>query len=105
MFWTALFILINGFEVFWKFNASNFLTSCELNSLRLSLSVVPDNVLVDINIPLFFALYFGWKFFKKTSIWKPSEMDFVTGIPTVEETELPEEPPRTILEKIAAKVF
>lgn len=32
-------------------------------------------------------------------------MDFVTGIPSVEETELPEVPPRTILEKIAAKVF
>ena len=105
MFWTALFILINGFAVFWKFNASDFLTSCELHSGHPPSSVFPDNVLVDINIPLFFALYFGWKIAKRTSIWKPSEMDFVSGIPSVEETELPEEPPRTILEKIAAKVF
>lgn len=26
--WTTLFILINGFEVFWKFNVSSFLTHC-----------------------------------------------------------------------------
>lgn len=59
----------------------------------------------DINIPIFFALYFGWKIFKKTKIWKPHEMDFVTGIPSIEETELPEDPPVTILQKIAAVVF
>jgi len=27
--WTLFFIFINGFEVFWDFNASGFLTSCE----------------------------------------------------------------------------
>lgn len=32
-------------------------------------------------------------------------MDFVTGIPTLEETELPEVPPRNIGEKIAAFLF
>ena len=32
-------------------------------------------------------------------------MDFVTGIPTVEETEEPERPPVTIGEKIAAVLF
>lgn len=32
-------------------------------------------------------------------------MDFVTGIPSIEETELPEDPPATILQKIAAVVF
>jgi len=26
--WTLFFIFINGFEVFWDFNASGFLTSC-----------------------------------------------------------------------------
>ncbi|KAL5492326.1 hypothetical protein ACEPAI_3773 [Sanghuangporus weigelae] len=85
-FWCALFILINGFDVFFDFNASGFLTSY-------------------INIPLFFIFYVGWKFFKRTKVWKPHEMDFVTGIPTVEETEIPEDPPRTILEKIAAVLF
>ena len=59
----------------------------------------------DINIPLFFLLYFGWKFYKRTKMWKPDEMDFVTGIPTIEETELPEVPPRNIWEKIADILF
>jgi amino acid permease len=27
VFWTALFILINGFSVFWNFTAASFLTS------------------------------------------------------------------------------
>ncbi|KII86065.1 hypothetical protein PLICRDRAFT_178353 [Plicaturopsis crispa FD-325 SS-3] len=86
IFWTTLFILINGFEVFWDFNAAGFITSY-------------------VNIPIFFGLYFGWKFYKKTKIWKTSQMDFVTGIPSVEETELPEVPPVTIPQKIAAILF
>ncbi|KAH9851886.1 general amino acid permease 1 [Lenzites betulinus] len=86
IFWISLFILINGFAVFWDFNASGFLTAY-------------------INIPLFFALYIGWKLVKRTKVWKPHEMDFVTGIPTIEETEIPEEPPRTLGEKIAAVLF
>ncbi|KAH9940775.1 general amino acid permease 1 [Epithele typhae] len=86
VFWITIFILINGFSVFWDFNASDFLTAY-------------------INIPLFLALYVFWKFFKKTKVWKPHEMDFVTGIPTIEETELPEETPVTIPQKIAAVLF
>ncbi|KIJ21090.1 hypothetical protein PAXINDRAFT_6870 [Paxillus involutus ATCC 200175] len=84
--WSIIFIFINGFSVFWDFKASDFLAAY-------------------INIPLFFGLYFFWKFFKKTEIWKPEEMDFVTGIPTVEETEGPIEPPVTVLRKIAATLF
>ncbi|KAJ3485871.1 hypothetical protein NLI96_g4646 [Meripilus lineatus] len=86
VFWTIIFILINGLSVFWDFNASDFLTAY-------------------INIPLFIVLYGGWKIIKRTKIWKPEEMDFVTGIPSLEETEIPEEPPKTILEKIARAVF
>ncbi|PIL24827.1 transporter [Ganoderma sinense ZZ0214-1] len=85
-FWLFIFILINGFTVFWNFNVSTFLTSY-------------------INIPLFIILYVGYKVIKRTRFWRPEEMDFVTGIPTVEETEVPEVPPRTIGEKIAAVVF
>ncbi|KAF8835977.1 hypothetical protein BDN67DRAFT_1072156 [Paxillus ammoniavirescens] len=86
LLWSIIFIFINGFSVFWDFKASDFLASY-------------------INIPLFFGLYFFWKFFKNTKIWKPEEMDFVTGIPTVEETEGPIKPPNTVLEKIAAALF
>jgi len=86
VFWNTLFILINGFSVFFAFDASDFLTAY-------------------INIPLFFALYFGWKIYKKTKIWKTSEMDFWTGIPTVEETESEEVPPRNFGERIANILF
>lgn len=86
IFWTTFFILVTGFQVFWSFNASDFFTAY-------------------VNIPIFFVLYFGWKITKKTKIWKLHEMDFVTGIPTMEETEIPEVPPKNVLEKIAAVVF
>ena len=62
-------------------------------------------VYADINIPLFFVLWIGYKLIKRTKVWKPEEMDFVTGIPTIEETEIPEEPPVTISQKIAAFLF
>ena len=86
IFWITIFILINGFDVFFGFTAAGFLTAY-------------------INVPLFIALYVGWKVVKRTRIWKPHEMDFVTGIPTLEETEIPEEPPVTISQKIAAFLF
>ena len=28
VFWTLFFILVNGYAVFWSFNASDFLTAC-----------------------------------------------------------------------------
>jgi len=84
--WTLFFILINGFSVFWHFNASGFLTAY-------------------INIPIFLVLYLGYKFTFRTKFWKPQEMDFVTGIPTPEETEIPETPPKNFLERVANIVF
>jgi yeast amino acid transporter len=86
IFWLTVFILVNGLHVFWNFNASDFLTSY-------------------INIALFFILYAGWKIVKRTKVWKPMEMDFVTGIPTIEETEKPEEPPKNLGEKIFQILF
>lgn len=84
--WCVIFILVNGYAVFFSFDASDFLVSY-------------------INIPLFIGLYVFWKVFKRTQIWKPHEMDFVTGIPSMEETETPEVPPVTFLEKVAAVLF
>ncbi|CCM02644.1 uncharacterized protein FIBRA_04748 [Fibroporia radiculosa] len=86
IFWLAIFILITGFEVFWAFNASDFFTDY-------------------INVPIFLGLYVFWKIFKRTKAWKPEEMDFVTAIPSVKETETPEVPPTTIMQKIAAVLF
>ena len=62
-------------------------------------------IFVLILIPFFIVLYFGWKLFKRTKIWKPKDMDFVTGIPSLEETEIPEVPPKNIGEKIARILF
>ncbi|KIK04549.1 hypothetical protein K443DRAFT_92828 [Laccaria amethystina LaAM-08-1] len=85
--WTMFFILINGFAVFFgKFNVSNFFTAY-------------------VNIPIFLILYVGYKIVKRTKVWKPLEMDFVTGIPSMEETEIPEIPPKNIWERIAGILF
>ncbi|TFK48431.1 general amino acid permease 1 [Heliocybe sulcata] len=86
IFWTSIFILINGFEVFWDFNAAGFLTAY-------------------INVPLFFCLWIFWKVFKRTRVWKPLQMDFTTGIPSVEETEEPEVPPTTFWGKVGKFLF
>ncbi|TFK39733.1 general APC amino acid permease [Crucibulum laeve] len=86
IFWTLFFTLINGFEVFFNWNTSSFFTAY-------------------VNIPIFLVLYFGFKITKRTKFWKPTEMDFVTGIPTMEETETPEIPPKNLLERIAAWLF
>ncbi|GLB41606.1 putative amino acid transporter [Lyophyllum shimeji] len=85
-FWTFLFMLIVGFNVFFNFTAADFLTNY-------------------LNIPIFVGLYIGYKVVKRTRIWKPEEMDFVTGIPTLEETETPEKPPRNVWERIAGIMF
>lgn len=68
IFWNIMIILISGFKVFWSFDGQTFVSSY-------------------INIPLFAVLYVGWKMWKKTKLWKPSEMDFVSGIPSKEDTE------------------
>ncbi|QRW16929.1 amino acid permease [Rhizoctonia solani] len=75
-----------SYWVFFDFNASDFITCY-------------------INIPIFFALFVGWKFFKKTKFWKTQDMDFTTGIPTIEETESPELPPKNLGEKIFNAIF
>ncbi|KAG5637848.1 hypothetical protein H0H81_002985 [Sphagnurus paluster] len=59
----------------------------------------------DLNIPIFAGLYIGYKVYKGTKIWKPEEMDFVTGIPTLEETEIPEPPPKNGWEKFVNWLF
>lgn len=86
LFWTVLFVLINGFEVFFSWDTPLFITSY-------------------INVPIFFALWIGWRVYKRTRFWRASEMDFVTGIPSVEETEVPEEPPTTLGGKIFNVLF
>ncbi|KAK0489295.1 general APC amino acid permease [Armillaria novae-zelandiae] len=86
IFWTVFFTLVNGYAVFFSFDISDFLVAY-------------------INLPIFASLYVGYKFIMRTRIWKPEDMDLVTGIPSIEETEKSEIPPRTLLERIAALLF
>ncbi|KAF9784365.1 general amino acid permease 1 [Thelephora terrestris] len=86
MVWTTFFILINGFTVFYKWDVSKFLTAY-------------------INIPIYIVLYFGYKIVCKSKIPKLKDVDLVTNIPTMEETERPEIPPTTIWGKIADVLF
>jgi len=85
--WCTFFIIINGFRVFFgSFSTSYF---------------VADYV----DILIFFALFLFWKMTRRTEVWKPDQMDFTTGIPTYEETEGPEIPPKDFLERVAAALF
>lgn len=59
----------------------------------------------DINVPIYIVLYFGYKIFYRTKIPKLKDVDLVTNIPSMEETERPEIPPTTFWGKIAAAVF
>jgi len=68
VFWSTIFIFVSGLSVFWHFNSSDFIAAY-------------------INLPIFALLYVGWKIFKRTKIIPLSQLDFVTGIPSVEETE------------------
>jgi len=86
VFWTTIFILVNGYKVFFVWNTQDFLTAY-------------------ISIPIFFFLWIGWSVYMRTSFWRPEEMDFVTGIPTIEETDAPEIPPRNLGEKIFNTLF
>ncbi|KAI0051411.1 general amino acid permease 1 [Auriscalpium vulgare] len=68
IFWSIFFILVSGIAVFWNFNGSDFVASY-------------------INLPVYALLYIGWKVYQRTKIIPLTQLDFVTGIPSIEETE------------------
>jgi len=72
--------------VFWDFKVSDFMTSY-------------------VVIPIFLLLIVFWKYTRKTEVWKPDEMDFVTGIPSYDETEGPEILPKGFWQHVAAALF
>jgi amino acid permease len=59
VFWTSIFILFNGYQVFFVWNTQSFLTGY-------------------INIPIFFGLWIGWSLYMRQPFWRAEEMDFVT---------------------------
>jgi len=77
MFWLSIFILISGYSVFFRWNTSKFVTSCRpFSSFPLLIKLI--YLCLDLNLPIFFSLYLGYKYFNKTKFWKASEMDFYT---------------------------
>ncbi|KAF8452683.1 hypothetical protein L210DRAFT_3755704, partial [Boletus edulis BED1] len=68
--WTCkipFYILLNGLSVFWDWNASKFVAAY-------------------ISLPVFLVLFIGYKLRYKTKITPLAELDFVSNIPTLEET-------------------
>ncbi|KAN0094549.1 Amino acid permease/ SLC12A domain containing protein, partial [Tylopilus felleus] len=67
IFWICFFILMSDISGFWKWNTSKFITAY-------------------INLPIFLALYLGYKLYYKTKMRPLGQLDFVSNIPTLEET-------------------
>lgn len=67
VFWSIFYILISGISVFWTFSASSFIASY-------------------INLPVILCLYVGYKVYHKTKMQPLAELDFISHIPTLEET-------------------
>ncbi|RDL39218.1 putative proline-specific permease put4 [Venustampulla echinocandica] len=79
----AMIIIFNGFDVFvhghWK--VDSFIASY-------------------IGIPIYFALYFFWKIFKKTKWIHPADADITTGKAALDAEVWPSQVPRNVWEKI-----
>ncbi|KAG6380336.1 amino acid permease/ SLC12A domain-containing protein [Boletus reticuloceps] len=67
IFWIPFYILLNGISVFWDWSASKFVAAY-------------------ISLPIFLLLFIGYKLWYKTKILPLAELDFVSNIPTLEET-------------------
>jgi len=53
-----------------------------------------------LNVPIFLALFGAFKIYYKTRAWSSADMDLITGVPTIEQTETPELPPKDLLARI-----
>lgn len=80
----AIIIVFNGFYALCNpFNVDNFITSY-------------------IGIPIFFALFFGWKIFKRTRFVSPVDVDLHTGKAALDAADKhwPVLVPRNVFERI-----
>ncbi|KAF9224925.1 general amino acid permease [Gyrodon lividus] len=67
IFWIIFYILVSGISVFWQWSTSQFIASY-------------------INLPVFFGLLVGYKLWYKTRIAPLADLDFVSNVPSLEET-------------------
>ena len=80
----TMIILFNGFYVFMSGNWS-----------------VQDFLTAYLGIPIYFALYFFWKIFKRTRLIPPAEADIFTGKAALDAEVWPDQEPRNIFEKVS----
>ena len=80
--------MFNGWQVFTKggWNTSDFIVAY-------------------INLPIFLVLIAGYNIVKKPKHLKPSELDFVSNIPSDEEVSYEEPPPKTVFHKAMNYLF
>ncbi|KAI4149961.1 MAG: hypothetical protein LQ340_004336 [Diploschistes diacapsis] len=78
----SIIILFNGFYAFYPFDITNFATAY-------------------VGIPIYFILYFGWKFAKGTKWIPAAEVDLFTGKAALDAADAhwPEQHPRNVLER------
>ncbi|KIK98890.1 hypothetical protein PAXRUDRAFT_9247 [Paxillus rubicundulus Ve08.2h10] len=67
VFWVIFYILVSGISVFWNWSGPQFIASY-------------------INLPIFFCLLVGYKLWFKTKIVPLADLDFVSNVPSLEET-------------------
>ncbi|EAU88582.2 dicarboxylic amino acid permease [Coprinopsis cinerea okayama7 len=65
---TLVITFFKGFDTFIPFNTANFITSY-------------------IAIPVFFMMWFGYKYLMKTKVVRPADIDLVTGLRAIDEEE------------------
>ncbi|KAL4062547.1 general APC amino acid permease, partial [Scleroderma citrinum] len=88
LFWCIAFICLGGYPVFRGFQ--------KLDRVFIAYYLLPPTIL---------GLFGFWKLLHDTFIWHADEMNFVSSIPTIDETEQPVPPPRGFWERIADRVF
>ncbi|PHH81508.1 hypothetical protein CDD82_610 [Ophiocordyceps australis] len=68
---------------------------------------VPDFLFSYTMIPVFPILYLGWKFYHKTRIYKPHEVDLQKGVAEIDlyERTFVAQPPKNLFENILDKIF
>jgi len=88
LFYFAMIILFNGFDVFVGEHHSHW--------------NVTDFLAAYIGIPIFFLLYGFWKIFRRTSVIKARDADITTGKAALdaEDGQWPEQVPRNMIERI-----
>jgi len=83
-------------------NSSLHVRGCSWVFYRLQFA---DSCFPDINVPIYIALYLGYKIAYRTRIPRLKDVDLVSNIPSMVETEKPEIPPTTTWGKVLAAVF